>query len=313
VSQAGDLAIVSCHFNPCGYRARERNVVQFLGRMRARGLPVFIAELLFPDQRPLLPESGDGIVVRHFHSSDVMWHKERLLNLLIAELPARYTKVAWIDADVVFPDDRWYARASKLLDSYDLAQLFDDSRQLDNEARFVGKVFGIAGYVARGEPNPFNFTTSLATTGLAWGAKRSLLAAHGLLDVMILGGADTYMVLAAYGALDVTTSGRMQELTPGLDRVRRGWLERFGRDVRGRVGYLATTAIQLGHGAPELRRYGDRLDILKRHDFDPALDIAPGSGGPWRWSSAKPSLHAEVAQYFHERREDDWRAARIVS
>jgi hypothetical protein len=309
----GDLAIVSCHFNPCGYRARERNLLQFIRRMRARAVPVFIAELLFPGQRPLLSGSGNGIVVTHFHADDVMWHKERLLNLIVPKLPDRFTKVAWVDADIIFPDDRWYARASELLDSYDLAQLFDDARRLDNDGRVAGTVYGIAGYVARGDPTPFSFGKSLASPGLAWGAKRSLLAAHGLLDVMILGAADTYLALAAYGALDVTTNVRMKELSPGLDRVRRSWLQRFSADVRGRVGYLPTTAIQLGHGDPERRQYGERLDILTRHDFDPALDIAPGEGGVWRWSSAKPALHAEVAGYFRERREDDWRAARIVS
>lgn len=288
-------------------------MLQFLRRMSARGVPVFVAELLFPNQRPLLDAPGDGIAVTHFSAVDVMWHKERLLNLIIAELPAHYTKVAWVDADVIFPDDRWYDRASELLDSYNLAQLFDDARRLDNDGRVADTVWGIAGYVARGGPNPFSFGQSLASPGLAWGAKRSLLAAHGLLDVMILGAADTYMALAAYGALDVTTNVRMKELSPGLDRVRRSWLQRFSADVRGRVGYLRTTAIQLGHGTTERRRYGERLDILTRHDFDPALDIAPGDGGVWRWSSAKPSLHAEVAGYFRDRREDEWRAAGIVS
>lgn len=302
---AGDVAIVSCHFNPCGYRARERNLRLFLQRMSARGLPVFMAELLFPDQRPVLHEPGSGIAVRHFSAVDVMWQKERLLNLLIADLPAQFTKVAWVDADVIFPDERWYDRASELLDAFELAQLFDEAHQLDNDGRLIGTMAGIAGYVARGEPDPFDFGKSLATPGIAWGAQRALLTSHGLLDVMILGGADTYMTLAAYGALAETKSERMKELTPGLDRIRRNWLAGFFGAVRGQVGYLPTPVLALGHGRAERRRYGDRLDILKRHDFDPARDIAPDECGLWRWSSAKPELHAEVAGYFQQRREDE--------
>jgi hypothetical protein len=299
-----DLAIVACYFNPCNYRALTRNLSIFLRRMNERNLPVFVAELVFPGQAPVLCESDRAVRATHFTASDVMWHKERLLNLMIARLPSRYTKVAWLDADVIFPDESWYERASALLDTYDLVQLFDQVCALDNAGNEIGRDESLASYLERGEPDPFNFPKFRNRTGLAWCAKRSVLAEHGLFDVMILGGADKYIALAAYGAADEAAKSELQRLSPGLNRALDSWTQRFHAATRGNVGHLPTTVLQLGHGRLEHRRYVQRSGILRKHDFDPQTDIAPGELGVWRWSSDKPRLHEEVARYFEGRLED---------
>jgi hypothetical protein len=71
--------------------------------MRRQGVPLFIAELSFNNGDFAVPSNDH---VYRFRGHDVMWHKERLLNLVINQLPAQYTKVAWIDADAIFPDER---------------------------------------------------------------------------------------------------------------------------------------------------------------------------------------------------------------
>lgn len=299
-----DLAIVTCYFNPCNYRSLTRNLLIFLRRMSARELPVFVAELSFPSQSPVLREADDCVRAMHFTAADVMWHKERLLNLAIARLPPRYTKVAWLDADVIFPDGRWYERASQLLDRYDLVQLFDEVRALDNAGNEIGRGEGLVSYIERGKPDPFNFPKFRNRTGLAWAATRSILADHGLFDVMILGGADKYMALAAYGAADDPAKSELQRLSPGLMRAFEGWTKRFYAAIRGKVGCLETTVLQLGHGRLEHRQHVQRSSILRQHDFDPETDVAAGELGVWRWSSDKPLLHAEIARYFEGRLED---------
>lgn len=299
-----DSAIVSSHFNPCGYRLRERNLKLFVRPMVERGLPLFLAELVFPGRRPALAPSDGWPHVTHFHGRDVLWHKERLINLTVARLPARYTKVAWIDADVLFPDPAWYEQTSALLDSSNLVQLFDEARQLDNEGREILRVHSVAGHVARGRPEPFALARSGTKTGMAWAAKRSILEGPGLLDIMILGGADEFMTLSAYDAFDQSPSKTMRRSTPELDRLRAAWAAAFREAVGGQITYLPGTVVQLGHGSAENRKYADRQQILARHDFDPAADLAPGDDGVWRWASPKPLLHADVARYFEERRED---------
>jgi len=304
-SRPDDLAIVTCYFNPCGYRSPARNLLIFLRRMNERGLPVFVAELLFPNQASILPESDGSIRTTHFTGADVMWHKERLLNLMVARLPVRYTKVAWLDADVIFPDPRWYERTSRLLDAYDLAQLFDKVHALDNAGKEIGRDESLASYVDRGAPEPFDFRKVRKRTGLAWGAKRSLLASHGLLDVNILGSADKFMALAAYGASGEGAAWELRRLSAGLERAFNRWGRPFHADVRGRVGCLPTTVLQLGHGRLDRRNHVQRSALLRENDFDPVADIARDEFGVWRWSSDKPVLRDGIVRYFESRLEDD--------
>lgn len=233
-----------------------------------------------------------------------MWHKERLLNIAINRLPSHFTKVAWIDADVIFPDDRWYSWASQLLDVFDLIQLFDRLDQRDNDGRLVRQLNGLAGYVAAGRPSPLKFDTSATWPGLAWAAKRELVAAHGLLDRFVLGGADTYMSLAAFNVADSWTGWHVQQLAPKLRQFWRDWATPFYADVQGRVGYLPTTVVQLGHGTTANRRYVERMEILSTFDYDPLLDIGPDDHGVWQWSTPKVELHSAVSQYFDQRQED---------
>jgi hypothetical protein len=296
-----DLAVVSCHFNPCHYRSRERNLFTYIDSMRRQGVPLFFAELSFNHGDFAVPSND---YVHRFRGDDVMWHKERLLNLVISRLPAQYTKVAWIDADAIFPDDRWYGWASGLLDAFDLIQLFDRLDQRDNDGQSIRELSGLAAYVAGGGPLPFKFDTSRTWPGLGWAAKRELLTAHGLLDRLILGGADTYMSLAAFNWGDTWSGWHIHLLTPRLRQLWTAWATPFFSDVQGRVGYVPTTAIQLGHGASSNRRYVDRMDVLTTYDYDPDTDIAPGADGVWQWSSSKAALHSEVLAYFGNRRED---------
>jgi hypothetical protein len=269
--------------------------------MRQQDVPLFLVELIYPNQTFKLPVDPRILRVR---AQDVMWHKERLLNLAIDRLPSQYTKVAWIDADVIFPDERWYSVASRLLDAFDLIQIFERLDQQDNEGNFLKSLSGLAAYVAADGPLPFKFDMSATWPGLGWAAKRDLIATHGLLDTLVLGGADTYMSLAAYNFGDTWSGWHIQTLAPKLKEAWENWARPFFKEVQGRVGYVPTAVIQLGHGAAVNRRYVDRMKILDRYDFDPMTDIAASEEGVWRWSSSKPELHSAVSAYFEQRQED---------
>jgi hypothetical protein len=269
--------------------------------MRQQDVPLFLAELIYPNQPFKL---SPDITILRVRAQDVMWHKERLLNLAIDRLPSQYTKVAWIDADIIFPDERWYSWASGLLDAFDLIQIFERLEQQDNEGNFLRPLSGLAAYVAAGGPLPFKFDVSATWPGLGWAAKRDLVATHGLLDTLVLGGADTYMSLAAYNFGDTWSGWHVQALAPKLREAWEAWARPFFKDVQGRVGYVPTAVIQLGHGAAVNRRYVDRLKILDTYDYDPTTDIAASEEGVWRWSSSKPELHSAVSDYFEQRLED---------
>jgi hypothetical protein len=301
----GDLAVVSCYFNPCGYRSRERNLRAFLDGMRPSGIPLFLAELVFPGQRL---HRDLPVTTIPFAANDVMWHKERLLNLVAAQLPAHYSKVAWVDADILFASDDWYHLASEMLDTLPLVQLFHHAHQADSAGTTIATKESIVAYAASGRSHPFNFETAQTWPGLAWAAHRDLISAHGLFDRMILGGADTYMSLACYpetDQFDGLDGWHADLLPPKLRQHWQDWARRFAADVSGKVGYVPSDVVQLGHGTTANRQYVSRWNVLNRYDFDPAADIGADGNGVWAWSSSKRRLHTKVRKYFAARREDD--------
>jgi hypothetical protein len=295
-----DLAVVSCHFNPCNYKSRYNNLLRYMTALAHQDVPLYLAHLVFADRGYIVPMPS--VTVLTLQGRDILWHKERLLNILIQKLPSKYTKVAWIDADVIFPDYRWFQWTSELLDTYDLIQLYDKVDQLDNNDQTIGKLAGLVAYIFSGKPNPFKFDVSYTWPGVAWAAKRNLIAAHGLFDVMIVGGADTYMSIAAYG--QAGKDWHMNQLAPKLREVWSAWATRFYQDIQGRVGFVPTTIVQLGHGTMENRQYVDRMRILTTYNFDPKSDITSDENGVWQWATHKPLLHRAVREYFDSRKED---------
>ena len=87
---------VTCLFNPDGYRSKADNFARFRAGLAGHGVPLLVVECAF-DQAPFELPAGDGTM--QIRAADVMWQKERLLNLAIRSLPSCVTMVAWLDGD----------------------------------------------------------------------------------------------------------------------------------------------------------------------------------------------------------------------
>ncbi|MCB1502613.1 MAG: hypothetical protein KDK07_23030 [Bauldia sp.] len=306
------LWAVTAFFNPAGFSSRLRNYRTF---RRHLGVPLVAVELSFTGRFELDPDDAD-ILVR-ITGSDVMWQKERLLNLGLAALPADCDKVIWLDCDIVFGRDDWAAAVSEALDRHLLLQPFSHARFMppgwrpgDNAAA-VDLRHPPAFLVARGSrpEAAAAFTEGSVvqmayTPGLAWAARRELLDGRGVYDACVIGGGDGALMRAAFGLADLT--GRLQRMSPARYEHYRAWAEPFRAALRGtEVGFVPGDVHHLWHGAIADRRYVDRHAAFSPFGFDPATDITIDPGGAWRWSSPKTAMHAFVADYFAGRREDD--------
>src|SRR4051794_25701615 len=113
------LWAVTCYFNPVGYRRRLANYREFRRRLAA---PLVTVELSYRGDFELRP--GDADRLNQLRGRDVLWQKERLLNVALRALPASCRYVAWLDCDVIFSRDDWPADAARLLEQYRVVQLF---------------------------------------------------------------------------------------------------------------------------------------------------------------------------------------------
>ena len=127
------LWAVTCFFNPQGYRRRVANFREFRARLAA---PLIAVELAF-DREFTLSDSDAERVVR-VRGGDVMWQKERLLNVAIERVPVSCTKIAWLDCDIVFGSPAWVGQAVRALDEFALVHLFQDRHDLpERETRAI--------------------------------------------------------------------------------------------------------------------------------------------------------------------------------
>jgi hypothetical protein len=324
-----DMAVVCCYFNPCGYRSRRENYRLFRRALEPCGLAVLTVELAIGEAPfDLADEGGEFLRLR---GPDVLWQKERLLNVGIRELLGRgYRRIVWLDADVLFDDpEGWPHRVAVELERAMLCQVFgqvlvDQGPRLDpligvSAVRYLGATERMLHQARRLPSLRHPFGLPPGRSGFGWAARAELLESVELYDASVVGGGDWLIYAAAYAAdrqrwslarLLLETSsppcphcGRIAAAPRFVEHYGE-WARRWSAAVDGRIGFADQTLRTLYHGDRRHRRYLDRRDILLRHDFDPARDLALEANGCWSWGSAKSDLHREVADYFLDRRED---------
>jgi len=306
------LWAITSYFNPVGYKSRLANYRTFRKFLAA---PLLAVELSFTGSFELQP--GDADILVQLTGGDVLWQKERLLNVGLRHLPPDCDAVAWLDCDVVFWNDQWSRQARDALNRFSLVQLFSERCNLARDARrdssgwspVESRRRAIGQAIAAGQLKPDDLRVAGAsvvfgapTPGLAWAARRTLLDKHGLYDRRIVGAGDRAMICAAVGRPDYCVTA--QAMTGRAAEHYLAWAEPFSADVGGRISYVEGLVFHLWHGSREDRRHGQRERDLAALGFDPLTDIAVSDTGCWRWNSNKPELHEYVRNYFASRNED---------
>src|SRR5579863_3245032 len=102
-----DLWAITCYFNPAGYRRRLANYRLFREHLI---VPLVTIELAYEGNFALDDEDAE-ILVR-LRGKDILWQKERLLNIALNALPNSCRKVAWLDCDIIFGANDWHLQTS---------------------------------------------------------------------------------------------------------------------------------------------------------------------------------------------------------
>jgi hypothetical protein len=308
---SGPLWAITSYFNPIGYKRRLENYHVF---RRHLTVPLVTVELSFGGGFQLAPQDAD--ILLQLDGGDVLWQKERLLNVAVRAVPPACDKIAWVDCDVIFDSDDWPERAGRALDDRAFVQLFHERHDLPREVHleerrswtcatpYLSSMYKIT----TGQATPEDLArrgillAHRSSPGLGWAGRRDVLETHGLYDACIAGGADRSFVCAALGKFDA--GRRALQMNPRRTEHYLTWARPFFGAVRGGIGCIPGRIFHLWHGDLKDRKYDDRLATLK--DFDPFTDIALGAQGCWRWSSDKRGLHADLRRYFEERNEDGY-------
>jgi len=268
-------------------------------------------ELSFDGSYDLEPDAAEILI--QLSTSSVMWQKERLLDIALANLPQRCRSFAWLDCDVIFHEDGWIDRTREALVTYPLVQPFSHviepppdeiaspharTRDGVSLAYTLQDKDAVSQDLLCGNMRvDYN-----CNSGLAWAARREVFDDVGFYDACVMGSGNRAMLCAALG--EPAYGSRALRMTPAWADHYEPWAKRHFERVDGRIGAVPGTITHLWHGDLRHRRYQSRHDDFSTFRFDPEKDVEIDVGGSWRWSSPKPDMHRFVAQYFKDRQED---------
>ena len=302
--QAEGLWAITSYFNPAYYRRRLANYRVFREHLT---VPLVAVELAYGPHFEL--NDNDAEILVQLRGGDVLWQKERLLNLALAVLPNTCRKVVWVDCDIVYESNDWAANVCHMLDHFPFGQTFSHAcymprdwkpgelRPTQTQLTLPSVALGVASGLAAEELEYPKFAT-----GFSWAARRELLHQHGFYDGCILGAGDRAMVSAGYGCFDhAPPYNRMND----REKVRYlAWAKPFHKAVGSAIGFVEGNIYHLWHGEMRDRGYGERHKFFAPFNFDPFADIVIDRNGCWRWNTHKPEMHEYVRKYFASRKED---------
>jgi hypothetical protein len=294
-----DLAAVCCHFNPCHYASRLRNYWQFREAIARSGIPLLTVELAFADEAFEIPADRD---VLHIRGGDIMWQKERLLQIGAERLVDQGCRaLALLDADVIFERSDWPAVVSAALERHRVVQCFTEALTQYSDQVLV-EISGIKHYLETGSLS--------GRAGYAWAMQADVFSAVGLYQHCVVGGGDSMLFLGAIGlaSVDSAWNGRLaphdfiKVTGPAMLSHYRAWADRFLAAVGDEVGYADLKITTLAHGARRDRHYSARHRLLD--GFDPTQEVAYKAGGALEWAPCGHRRREPVAGYFWARNED---------
>lgn len=249
-----DLAIGFALFN---YTKSKRLVINYLytlEKMKVANIPTFTIELVIEGQRPTIKDAF------HVYGTSYLFLKENLFRILETKIPEKYTKLLFLDADIIFDNPNWYNMLSESLDSYDIVHCFKNAQWLDiTYTKFIQSE-ATSFVLAEDKPNtPLGKTnTGHYHSGFGYAFTRSWYNAVGYIDKAIIGGGDLMFTYGIFGC----KYPRQQGLSI-YDSILEKW---FLNIQTARVSYLPVTVYHLFHGSMKKRQYISRNEIFKEFE-----------------------------------------------
>ena len=268
-----EAVVISCFFNPQNSPYRLKAFNQFYESIENTNH--FILECVIGNAKPQLPKSQ---FIKRVYTENLLWHKEALLNKIIAEhLPAKYKYIFWVDADVIFQNPNWIVEGVEELKAHNIIQPFEYCIHLEKNQtepsfnveehkkrvydesysnRRLWRSFSANFKTARLNATQLENYNIHGHVGFAWGARREILQNMPLYDRALIGGADHIIAHAAAG--QIPHSCIAKSFTDNLDEVLT-WSKKFYKLVQGKISFVEGDLYHIWHGDIDKRQYLKRI------------------------------------------------------
>jgi hypothetical protein len=224
--------------------------------------------------------------------NNIVWQKERLLNVLIDSLPNTTDIIVWVDADVVFYNNDLLKDIDITLQKYAVAQCFEKVYEHSKNSTHNNISFA-KDHLSKDKQD-------WPAVGFSW-AMRSNVISDGLFDKDILGNNDSLQLIAWLGWWD---HQQVLVLPPHLRKKYLLWAIKNHENVQGSIGCIKGSIEHLYHGNAKNRQYWNKNKILQKHRYNPDTDININKG-LIELVPKKTQLRKDIYKYFIDRKDDE--------
>ena len=285
-----DIAVITCFFNPAGYKRLRDNYNTFATGLYESGIPLYTVELAFNDA----PHTITGQNVKHVRSQSVLFAKENLLNIAEQMVPSKITKIAFVDCDFTWSRNDWLWEASALLETLPAVQVFNRMIDLDHRGKPVD-------YGKERRTVSQDTGNQWPAPGGGWAVHRELFQHYGLFDRCVFGAGD--MVHTYLGFMGQSKHPWLEQYHPSFVEDAQKWGRAVHRYVRGNIGHVSADAFHHFHGYRTSRNYAERHRVSGC--IEPKTWLHYNHDGVLEWTStATDEVKQAVAGYFQSREED---------
>lgn len=276
-----DMAVGLVFFNPAKSKRMLMNYLYTVEKLKRAKLPYYTLELVYGQEEPEIVDAF------HYRAKNALFNKEQLCRLLERRMPWRYSKVVFIDADLVFTSKTWYADTSKQLTKFDVVQPFSSAVWLD--VTYTKATLERSSVVYMNRTKTYDHVYH---PGFAWAFKRSWFRRYGFYEYAITGSGDTLSTAAWMGV----------EFPNGYLKTafQRSFAD-YRRMPKPSMSCTAGKVYHLWHGTHKNRKYVDRHQIV-----DGILDVQKIIRPNWSgvFEVTDKAVAAKLADYFKEREDD---------
>ena len=262
---------ITTFFNPAGYKNKYENYKIFRENLKKQGLKICAVEVAFSN-RPfeLKKEDAEILIQIRGNEKNLMWQKERMMNIGLKNLPKDCDKIAWLDCDIIFENQNWVKETSELLEEYVVVQPFSlcvwlPKNKIKIEIEKIpwgvmnGQKTNSRAYnYQKKEKKDLSTYIEAGHVGFAWVARKEIFKKINFYDKTIIGSGDLFFIDAAYNR---KMEKHFLEISKKMKKDYLIWKKKMYMNTKGSVTFTKGNLFHLWHGDQNNRNYKKRHKI----------------------------------------------------
>jgi len=281
------MAIGFVFFNIYESKRLLMNYLYTINKLKLSNIPYYTLEVVYNK-----PEIHDAI---HIKCKSIMFQKERLCYVLEKHIPAKYTKILFLDCDIIFDNLNWYHNISNLLNTHNVVHPYKTAVWLDiTYKKILEKKDTILLYnkLSINSSDKFNYHF-----GFGWAFQRKWFNQIGFFQYNIIGGGDR---TSAFGWLKINHNhASLNDFIIEEYNI----FKKYDKPI---IGYINGSIYHLYHGTTRNRQYSKRHNIFKYikdiKNIKDALIIEENK--PFEFKPEYSYLNNYIKEYLKNRDDD---------